>query len=408
LNAIRVSGDPGHPPRRVTYLLDLFPRVTETFVYNEVRRALDADLLEGVWTFARDDAGLDRLGDELRRRTRTLASDYVPRRRRPALTARALRRLAPGRLAGAWYDARRHGQRQPFWRAVALATAHAGERRRLHVHFAAGEACLLAHYLARLTGWPLTITAHRYDIFDSPPVNLVTIARHAERIVTISDYNRRWLVNELGLPPAKIEVIRCGIELDAWPFLPVRERAPDAPLRLLNVARLVPQKGQEDLLDAARLLGERGLPFELRIIGEGDRRPMLEARRRELGLERQVRFCGVQPSGAIRAALAESDVFVLSSHSEGIPVSMMEAMASGTPVLATDVQGVCELARPGRTALVVPPGEPEALAAAICTLAAAPTRARALARAARSAVERDHDAARQFRSLTELWARGDR
>jgi glycosyltransferase involved in cell wall biosynthesis len=149
------------------------------------------------------------------------------------------------------------------------------------------------------------------------------------------------------------------------------------------VGRLTGEKGPDVFIDA--LAHVRRPEWTAVILGDGPRRPELEARAAALGLGARMRWCGVVPgAGRLYAAF---DVFVLSSRTEGIPIVLFEAMAAGTPVVATRVGGVPDVVTEREGALV-PPGDPTALAAAIDAVAADPRAASVRAAAARDVLTR--------------------
>jgi glycosyltransferase involved in cell wall biosynthesis len=151
-------------------------------------------------------------------------------------------------------------------------------------------------------------------------------------------------------------VIHNGVELP--PAGAVESRS--GPPRLVTVGRLQAPKDPITLLGA---LSELGRPVEAVIAGNGPDRPAVESERRRLGLESSVRLAG--ELNDVGELLAAADLFVLSTRSEGLPLSILEAMAAGLPVVASNVGGVPELVVDGETGLLVPPGDPHALAAAI-------------------------------------------
>ncbi len=139
---------------------------------------------------------------------------------------------------------------------------------------------------------------------------------------------------------------------------------------LLNVANLRIEKGHDVLLDAARLLADRAVPARVVVAGGGPRRDELVARRDALGLGGTVSFLGARTD--VLRLLVAADVFVLASRHEGLPVTVMEASALGVPTVATAVGGVPEVLTDGSDALLVPPGDPAALAGALERVAADP------------------------------------
>ncbi|HWP35156.1 MAG TPA: glycosyltransferase [Thermodesulfobacteriota bacterium] len=147
-----------------------------------------------------------------------------------------------------------------------------------------------------------------------------------------------------------------------------------------TAGRLVPVKGIELFLHAVHDLSRQGVAVRGLVVGDGPLRPRLEGLARELGLGERVVFAGHVPD--VRPYLAQMDLFVLPSFAEGLPMALLEAMAAGLPVVATDVGGVREVLEPADAGLLVPPGSAGALAAACLALVRDPARRAALGRAA--------------------------
>jgi glycosyltransferase involved in cell wall biosynthesis len=175
----------------------------------------------------------------------------------------------------------------------------------------------------------------------------------------------------------------------------------------LAVGRLSAEKGFDVLIEALAQLRQQGAPQRLILIGDGPLRTSLEGAAVRSGVADLVEFAGELPPAEVRAHLDRADLFCLPSFSEGLPISIMEAMAVGVPVVTTWIAGIPELAQTDVTALTVPPARADALAAAMRRLAEeAPLRLR-LSQAARSRVEEQHDqdrcgaiAARHFNTAT--------
>jgi glycosyltransferase involved in cell wall biosynthesis len=183
------------------------------------------------------------------------------------------------------------------------------------------------------------------------------------------------------VPRRRVEVVHNGV--DPRPFDPSRATArPGAPKVVLCVARLDGQKGLGDLVSAAALV--EGAEF--RIAGEGPERPRIEEQIRRLGLGSRVRLLGFRRD--IPELLHDSDVFVLPSHYEGLPLAVLEAMAAEKPVVATRVPGTSDVVRDGETGLLTRPSDPPALAAALRDVLADPVRARRMGAAGRDLVLR--------------------
>jgi glycosyltransferase involved in cell wall biosynthesis len=181
-------------------------------------------------------------------------------------------------------------------------------------------------------------------------------------------------------PQGRVVVIPNGIELPSPPKRGTR------PVRYgISVARLDPIKDQASLLRAVRRIVDKVPDFKLELVGEGAERPRLERLRDELGLRAHVLLSGHCDDVALR--LARADVFFLTSLSEGLPLSLLEAMASALPVIATDVGGNREVVVQGETGLLVPAGSAEEVAEAALSLVREPHRAGALGLAGRARVE---------------------
>ncbi|HWB40203.1 MAG TPA: glycosyltransferase [Gemmatimonadales bacterium] len=219
--------------------------------------------------------------------------------------------------------------------------------------------------------------------------------RQARLLLPVCEFLGRRLV-ELGAPAERVVVHRTGIDLRRWPW---RERRPaaDGRLRVVSVGRLVEKKGIEDALHAVRVLVDRGIEVDYRVLGDGPRRERLAALTSELGLEGRVRLQGRHQQERVRDGLDGADVLVAPSvtaadgDEEGIPNVLKEAMASGMPVVATRHAGIPELVEDDVSGFLVPERDPAALADALQRLAGAPGRWAAMGRAGRAKVEREYD-----------------
>lgn len=180
-----------------------------------------------------------------------------------------------------------------------------------------------------------------------------------------------------GVDPKKIRVIFNGVRpVGTDPALRAEVRQElgltDRDVMILNVGRLVPEKAQQHLVTAASLLSaDERLHFY--IAGEGPCREELEKQIRDAGLEN--RFCLLGNRSDVNRLLNAADLFVLYSDTEGMPVSLMEAMSAGVPCVASDLEGIAQLIPDDRYGTLVPPGDPERLAAAIRRVLGDPSRA---------------------------------
>jgi glycosyltransferase involved in cell wall biosynthesis len=185
------------------------------------------------------------------------------------------------------------------------------------------------------------------------------------------------------VPAHKLRVIHNGIALGDMPRATVGREG--RPPRAVHVARLNRIKDQTTLLRAARIVADQLPGFVLEMVGDGPMGEQIRSLATELGLDVVVRFHGMQDD--VRPWLADADLFVLSSLSEGISITLLEAMASGLPVVATDVGGTREVVLPGRTGTLVPVGDATALATAMTAMLTDPVGARSMGAAGRERVD---------------------
>jgi glycosyltransferase involved in cell wall biosynthesis len=258
-----------------------------------------------------------------------------------------------------------------------------------------------------LGGPEYSFTVHGPEEFDRAiVVGLRRLIEDAKFVAAISHFGRSQLLRLIERRIwDKVAIVRCGVEpaLFAEAVAPI----PDAP-RLVCVGRLHEQKGQFVLLDAAKRLQERGIPFELVLAGDGPLRPVIEARIAELGLSERVTITGWIDENGVKRELHAARALVLPSFAEGLPVVIMEAFALGRPVLSTYVAGIPELVRPGENGWLFPAGNVEALAVAMeQALNAAPDTLASMGLAGRRAVERQHDVTKNAEALARLLSSSD-
>lgn len=241
----------------------------------------------------------------------------------------------------------------------------------LHAHFAHSPAsvALFASELADLT---FSFTAHAKDIYITDPAQLGEKAERATFIVTCTERNRAYLT-ALAPPTTPIHCIYHGIDLEFF-SAPAAPRPPASPFRILTVARLVQKKGLPTVFRALRSLLDQGHPVRYCLIGDGEeRRPLLDLLER-LGLGQITEWLGTQPHEAVLEQYRKADLFVLGCQvardgdRDGIPNVFLESMAMGVPVVATNVWAIPELVEDGRSGLLVPAREPQAMAGAMVHL----------------------------------------
>jgi glycosyltransferase involved in cell wall biosynthesis len=229
-----------------------------------------------------------------------------------------------------------------------------------HIGDQSGTVTMLA---AKLSGIGYSITFHGWPVFfDASGWRIKEKVIGAKFTRSISYFCRSQLMMFSGCEdPKPFKVVHCGLTLEKYRFRLPRERID----RIFCAARLSPEKGHTFSVKALKLLREKGLSLELRLAGDGPSKLRLRNLALELGILDYIHFLGSLSEEEIIRELEASDLFLLSSYVEGIPVSAMEAMAIGVPVIATNVAGTSELVEDGRTGLLVRPSDPQALADAV-------------------------------------------
>jgi glycosyltransferase involved in cell wall biosynthesis len=279
-----------------------------------------------------------------------------------------------------------------------------GERARVfHAHQTWSLSCRYGIVAAALARVPVRIATAQLFV-EMPPLAGIDLqhallTRCLDRHVAVSRFVASRLRERFGVPDEKIVVIPNAAVTDATATPAPRSelaRADAGPI-VLTVARLDGQKGIAHLLDAVARIPNASFA----IAGDGPNRAALETRAATLGVSDRVRFLGHRRD--VPALLAASDLFVLPSLYEGLPLSVLEAMASGVPVIATSIGGTDEVVRDGETGTLVPAADSDALADAIARTLGDREHASRLALAARSLVAREYSVAAMVRSVSRLY-----
>jgi glycosyltransferase involved in cell wall biosynthesis len=385
----------------VLYVLKRFPRLSETFVLHELLG------LEAAGERVLVDALLPPEDEPRHPELTALRASvrYLPRHPRwnqRAVAAAHIR--TAGRSPLVWLRlaarARRHGQWRRFVQAGMVADRIRTDGvRHVHAHFATAAA-EVARDAAALARVPITVTAHAKDVFETAnAAQLPRRLRGVSAVVTVSRFNVEHLRNVF--PSLPVTHVPNGIRA-----APASTPIPAGPV--LCVARLVPKKGVDVLVDAAGLLPAGAAQIE--VIGGGPLAADLVRRVKTGPAQGRVRFLGPQSSDEVDLAYRRCSMVVLpcrvaeDGDRDGLPTVLLEAMAHGLPVISTDVVGIPEVVRHGETGLIVPPDDPEALAAAIASLVADPVFAQRLGSQGRDLVLRRFDPARSIAALRAVWS----
>jgi glycosyltransferase involved in cell wall biosynthesis len=392
---------------RLGYLVKAFPRVSETFIINEILELEAQGLRLHLYTMTEPrDSHRHRLVNRVRS-----AQVRLPERwalLRPLALWAQLWALVhfPIGYVSALVRVLRFTDAElvhHFFQAACLVRRldqdgvthlHAG-----FVH-APGSVAWIVH---EITGRAFSVATHAKDLYHSPPALLQRKLAAARLVFTCTEYNMAYL-KDICDPAAfgRVRRIYHGTDLERFSFGPCGLAEP--PL-ILAVARLVEKKGLPDLVRACALLRERSCCFQCRIVGSGVLHSMLLRLIRDLRLDGMVTLEGALDQEQVLARYRQATVVVApcivtsDGDRDGIPNVLVEAAACGVPIVSTPVSGVPELIREGRTGLLVPPRDPQAIADAIERLFGSPELRDQLRLAARALVEAELDVRRNARTV---------
>jgi glycosyltransferase involved in cell wall biosynthesis len=401
--------------RALGYVLRKFPVLSETFILNEILALEERGVKVHIFALApsrdpRFHEGVGRLKATIH---------HVPGSLEILVLLRQAKRLAgrnSKRFRRQLLKVLGTGRPKLLWRF--LQAAYVADRARregvahLHAHFA-NHPATVARLASGLLGVPFSFTAHAYDVYRD--ADLRAIARkmaEARFIATISEYNVSFLRSITNGRPVRIELIRNGIDMNRFVPAPV---APQGAFKLLSVSRLVEKKGLPILVEACRHLRDRGMEFRCEIVGKGIQKPVIEQLIRQWELGKLVQLAGPLPQQEIVERYHQAHLLVLpciignDGNRDGLPVSIVEALACGVPVISTPTTAIPEAVHDGINGILVPESDAVALADAIEKPMRDPellARLRAAARpSVREMFDKDHTVARLYELFQEvmLW-----
>lgn len=402
------SDDPSGP---IAYLTGEYPRATDTFIQREIAalrvQGIAVETCSIRKTGKEHHVGAEQI-EEFKRTFYVIAAAKSPLRlirchlkamthapgRYFAALGLALATRPPG-LKGLLY--------QLFYFAEAAVLAdHLKSRnvRHLHNHIATAT-CTVAMLTSKMSGIPFSFTIHGPDIFFEPKHwRIDAKIAQARFVACISDFCRsQCMIFSDQQHWNKLNIIHCGIDPDKYQGEATTDLS--AP-HLVFVGRLAGVKGVPVLLDALSHLSRDIPDLRVTLIGDGPERADLETHAQNLGLGAMVTFAGYRSQDEVAETLASADALVLPSFAEGVPVTLMEAMASGIPVLATRVGGISELVEDCVSGYLVPPGNVEALAARLRDLLSDPELRARMGAAGRAKVTADFNQRIEAGRLAQL------
>ena len=397
---------------RVAYVLGNFPILSQTFIIQEICDHLDSGLDLSVIVLGSEknaSASLASVHPHLTDRTRYLG---LPSRRFERVYTLAKMTAADPRALVNGLRVCRGGRFSDVWLAATLSTVKP-KYDIIHCHFGnVGQTAAIMRRRGLLSG-KLLVTVHGFDIsqgkYGFARKYYSDLFEHTDCLLPVSNYWKTKL-ETLGADPARVIVHRMGVDLDD--LKPAVQQGHQGLLRLCSIGRFVEKKGHFHSIRAvAKLKAMRpDLKVSLLFVGDGPLRSQAEALVQALGLSDSVDFRGGLQHASALELLAESDAFILPSVTaadgdmEGVPVSLMEAMALQKPVISTWHSGIPELVEHEKNGLLVPEHDVDALAGAIVLLADNPSLRVRFGLSGRSKVEQSFNARRLGKRLRELYA----
>ncbi|MBW4981168.1 glycosyltransferase family 4 protein [Mameliella sp. CS4] len=391
---------------KLAYLTGEYPRASDTFIQREV--AALRTLGHEVTTCSIRTTGAEHLVGPEQREEHARTYKVLVAAKNPLTLLRAHLRWMrqPGRylraLKLAWQTAPR-GVKGRFYNLIyfleaGVLAAHLAKQGVDHLHnHIAKASCTVAMLASDLSGIPYSFTIHGPDIFFEPHHwRIDEKAARATFVACISEYCRSQLMCFADQAHwDRFHIVHCGVDPDR--YTPAPHRGEDT--HLLFVGRLAGVKGVPILIEALRGLAPDTPNLRLTIIGDGPDRAALESQAQGL----PITFTGYQSQSEVAETLATADLFVLPSFAEGVPVVLMEAMASYVPVITTRIAGVPELVAQGTSGLLVAPGDASGLRDAIKALADDPARRLRMGAEGRAKVETEFNITREAGWLSALF-----
>jgi colanic acid/amylovoran biosynthesis glycosyltransferase len=399
-------------PRKILYILAQYPNPSETFIAREIRAlACSAQII--IYALRRGRGAPAELPIFYRQEwtLRCVALATLARTfRKPAATLRALK-------AALIY------WRRPVYALKVLRNLlcamplldwieHNGVDR-VHAHFA-DVPTDIAIFIGKLTGCRVSFSAHARDVFRRP-AGIAMKCHFADAVFACSQQAATLLAQSSGA--LTIHAIHHGLDFDEplWDAIHERRRVlrshqSDAgPARLLAVGRFVEKKGFKVLIEALELLKQRHVDFECRIIGGGTEWQGLSAQIDERGMSRQVQLHDFKPQAALADDFSECDLLVHPSliagdgDQDGIPNVIVEALASGVPVVSTNLPQVREVIEHGRTGWLAVPADAQSLADTIAEALAHGGALRQMAEEGRRQARLRFDVSRNVAKIQDCW-----
>ena len=401
-------------PLKIAYMMSRFPKISETFILYEILEQERLGNVVEVYPLLREHQPVTHPeAERLVERAHfhpfiswpIIRANWHYLLKRPGAYLRTLAKVLGGTLGSTNFFL----GALTYW-PKAVCFAYEMEKqgiRHVHAHFC-NHPALVALIIHHLTGIPFSFTAHGSDLHKDKRM-LDKKVEAAAFAVTISNFNKGEMIKACGESMRdKIHIIHCGIDQEV--FTPPAEKRVAGRFRIICVASFEEVKGHKYLVEACRILRDGGLDFVCDLIGDGPVRAQVAKQIADLNLQDRIIIHGSRKRMEVAQMMAAADVKVLASvptaegKREGVPVVLMEAMASGLPVVSSQLSGIPELVENGRTGILVQPGDVNALALTLQKLHADPALRLKMGRAGREKVLREFNLKLNVAELAKLFS----
>ncbi|MFB9217861.1 glycosyltransferase [Vibrio sinaloensis] len=348
----------------VAYIVKRYPRYSETFIVNEILAHEAAGMKVRIYALLPPQ---DSHFQDIISRVKAPVS-YLSAKAERASVFWDLQKKAARQLPNVWRVLANYpkASAREVTQALELALEiHKHHIQHLHAHFAS-TSTTVTQIAADVCQIPYSFTAHAKDIFqqDNDFELLKLKFSRSKFAITVSDYNVRYLTQQLGVDSENVFKVYNGLDLACFPFHPYTQREP----LILAVGRLVEKKGFKDLIAACRILLDRGTQVRCEIIGSGELKHELQQLIEGYQVQDQVTLLGPMPQQQVKQKLTQAAMFVApcvvghDNNKDGLPTVLVESMALGTPCISTDVTGIPEVLDHLATGLMTSQHDPEQLA----------------------------------------------
>ena len=325
----------------IAYLVDPFPASIGTFVLSEMEGLEEKGIPTIVFSKERKEAAITH--EIAKKWLSTAVIAGYPLSLKVIFANMCFLFISPLKYINAFFCNKWYGGKQQFLRAFYFAWMVKKKKiQHIHAHFAwNADGALL---ISKFTGISFSCTMHASDILYSSPISMTEIINKSKFTVMISDFNWKYIINRWpGVDVKKLKLVRCGINLERFVGSPLRRK--HQKINLLTVARLAPIKQIPFHLEICKTLYDNGFSFMWRFTGDGEERPSLETLIKKYKLENCTELVGLVPYEKMIEEYLNADIFVLLSKTEGVANVLMEAMATGLPVVASRTTGQPELVK---------------------------------------------------------------